>query len=113
MYEHGPIDEARKQLEECIELIDREPQQSFFLMRLRSDLVTVRDALNAVQTIVVAPLADGIDANVATPPPMQGLHNAVEAVYAGNPPQSLADLDDGEPAAYEVDHTHGTTIIKE
>ena len=118
MYEHAPIENARMLLQQCIELIAEEPQQSFFLMRLSTDLEAVKAALDAVQTVVIAPLADGIDANILTPPPIRdeatihkAMHN-VEAVYAGNPPQNLADIDDGEPSAYEVDRAYGTTIIK-
>ena len=70
--EDKPISEAVQILGECIALIDDEPQQTFLLRRLRTDMETARNALRAVQTVVVPPVND------------------------------IRWIDGGEPTAYEV-----------
>ena len=87
MVEDAQIRNAREIIQQCIELVELEPQKTFFLMRLHTDLKAALDALEAVQTIVVAPLADGMDVMTLVPPPQS---------------YDISGIDDGEPSAYEV-----------
>ena len=88
--EDSQISIAKMLIQQCIELVEAEPQQTFTLMRLKTDLEAANEALEAVQTVAIAPLADGVGVEVLVPPPSQ---------YTT---KNLAEIDDGEPSAYEV-----------
>ena len=81
MYDDAHIANARELIQQCIELVQLEDQRDFLMMRLQTDLEAALAALEAVQTVVMAPLA------VLKPAPHY---------------YNLSELDDGEPSKYEV-----------
>ena len=91
--EDSQISIAKMLIQQCVELVEAEPQQTFTLMRLKTDLEAANEALEAVQTVAIAPFAAGIEGvEVLVPPPSR---------YKT---KSLAEIDDGEPSAYEVNN---------
>lgn len=87
MYDDAHIATAQAIIQQCLELVQLEEQRNFLLMRLEMDLEEALEALEAVQTVVVAPFVEGVQ--VLTPPPQR---------------YNLGELDEGEPSAYEVEH---------
>ena len=86
MVDNAPIEEARRLILGCIELVELEPQQDFLQMRLHTDLCKALDALEAIQTVVLPPPPRVVD---------------------------LSEIDDGEPVCYETEHNEGMHIIRE
>ena len=84
MVDQTPILRAKELIQGCIELLEGE-QQTFLILRLRTDLEAAIDSLGAIQTVALPP-------------------------FRKNSVKNLAEIDDGEPSAYDVTHD-GTTII--
>lgn len=97
MYDDAQISKARELIQQCIELVQLEEQRSFLLMRLEMDLEAALAALEAVQTVRIAPFAKGLEHVQVLMPALRDAHN--RAVYE-EPLPSLTD--DGEPNEYEV-----------
>lgn len=86
MVDSTPIREAQELIEGCIGLLEAE-QQTFLILRIRTDLESALNSLGAIQTVSLPPVRTKSVTN-------------------------LAGIDDGEPSAYDVKHD-GTTIIFE
>ena len=56
MVERAPIEQARVLIQQCVSVLEQE-QQTFTTLRLRTDLAKAMDALAAVQTVALAPIA--------------------------------------------------------
>ena len=101
MVDNEPIQNARMLIQQCIELVELEPQQDFLQLRLITDLNKALESLEAVQTVVLAPQKGVVPHTYplgVKPPPVV----------------DLLELDEGEPVSYEVDcEPYGMRIIRE
>ena len=86
MVDSAPIQRAQELIEGCIGLLEAE-QQTFLILRIRTDLELAIQSLRAIQTVALPPVRTKSVTN-------------------------LADIDDGEPSAYDVSHD-GTVVIFE